>query len=221
MKRFAVILAGGQGKRFGGQIPKQFRDINGRPVIFYTIEKFATQGCKVILVLPEDKFDYWNQLSEMYEFEYSVELVAGGEERFHSVKNGIDSITEEGEVAIHDAVRPLVTSEMIEDGFTLAQTSGSAIPVVTIRDEIRIVDRKEGYTPVNRESYKRVQSPQIFDVKALQEVMDCDYSDEYSDEATLWESRGKSLYFFDGDHQNIKITYPSDLIYAEAVFNEK
>lgn len=183
MKRFAVILAGGKGSSIGGQIPKQFRDINGRPVIFYTIEKFAVQGCKVFLVLPKDMFDYWNQLTDMYEFEYSVELVEGGEKRFHSVKNGVNAIQEEGEVAIHDAVRPLVATKMIEDGFTLAQTSGSDIPVIAIRDEIRL-ESKEGYSPVNREDFKSVQSPQIFDVKALKEVMACDYSDEYTDEAT-------------------------------------
>lgn len=221
MKRFAVILAGGKESSIGGQIPKQFRDINGRPVIFYTIEKFAVQGCKVFLVLPKDMFDYWKQLSHMYEFEYTVELVEGGKERFHSVKNGVDAIREEGEVAIHEAVRPLVTTKMIEDGFTLAQTSGSAIPIISIKDEIRFENKKEGYSPVVREDYKRVQCPQIFDVKALKEVFDCDKPEGYSDEATFWENRGRSLYFFDGDHQNIKITYPSDLIYAEVVFNDK
>ena len=219
MKRFAVIVAGGKGKRFGGQIQKQFRDVFGRPVIMHTIEAFAVQGCKVILVLPKDQFDYWNQLCEMYEFEYQVHLVEGGEERFHSVKNGVDSITEHGCVAVHDAVRPLVTKKMIEDGFTLAENSGSAIPIVSVRDSMRI-ESKDGYHRVDREDYKMVQTPQVFEVQTLQEVMNCEYEENFTDEATLWEDKGKSLYFFDGDHQNIKITYPSDLTYAEAVFSE-
>ena len=155
----------------------------------------------------------------MYEFEYQVHLVEGGEERFHSVKNGVDSITEHGCVAVHDSVRPLVTKKMIEDGFTLAENSGSAIPIVSVRDSMRI-ESKDGYHRVDREDYKMVQTPQVFEVQTLQEVMNCEYEENFTDEATLWEDKGKSLYFFDGDHQNIKITYPSDLTYAEAVFSE-
>jgi 2-C-methyl-D-erythritol 4-phosphate cytidylyltransferase len=219
MKRFAVIVAGGKGKRFGGQTPKQFRNVCGLPVIMHTIEAFAAQGCKVILVLPKDQFDYWNQLCEMYEFEYQVNLVEGGKERFHSVKNGVNSIADPGCVAVHDGVRPLVTKKMIEKGFVLAENRGSAIPVVSVRDSMRIAS-ESGYHSVNREDYKMVQTPQVFDLKNLQEVMDCDYEKNFTDEATLWENKGKSLYFFEGDHQNIKITYPSDLTYAEAVFSE-
>ena len=204
--------------RMGNAVPKQFLLLNGKPVLQRSLEAFAafdpTMTC--IVVLPETQISYWKDLCEKYSCNVPHVVVSGGKERFDSVKNGLKAISAEGFVAVHDGVRPLVTMEMLRDGFETAEKFGSAIPYVDSVDSLRMIDRETSKT-FDRTKIKRIQTPQIFDVSQLKDVMDVEYRLEFTDEASVWELAGKKLYFYKGSEQNIKITTPSDLKIAEAL----
>lgn len=202
----------------GNAVPKQFLLLNGKPVLQRSLEAFAafdpTMTC--IVVLPETQISYWKDLCEKYSCNVPHVVVSGGKERFDSVKNGLKAISAEGFVAVHDGVRPLVTMEMLRDGFETAEKFGSAIPYVDSVDSLRLIDRETSKT-LDRTKIKRIQTPQIFDVSQLKDVMDVVYRPEFTDEASVWELAGKKLYFYKGSEQNIKITTPYDLKIAEAL----
>lgn len=202
----------------GNAVPKQFLLLNGKPVLQRSLEAFAafdpTMTC--IVVLPETQISYWKDLCEKYSCNVPHLVVSGGKERFDSVKNGLKAISAEGFVAVHDGVRPLVTMEMLRDGFETAEKFGSAIPYVDSVDSLRMIDGETSKT-LDRTKIKRIQTPQIFDVSQLKDVMDVVYRPEFTDEASVWELAGKKLYFYKGSAQNIKITTPSDLKIAEAL----
>lgn len=202
----------------GNAVPKQFLLLNGKPVLQRSLEAFAafdpTMTC--IVVLPETQISYWKDLCEKYSCNVPHVVVSGGKERFDSVKNGLKAISAEGFVAVHDGVRPLVTMEMLRNGFETAEKFGSAIPYVDSVDSLRMIDRETSKT-LDRTKIKRIQTPQIFDVSQLKDVMDVEYRLEFTDEASVWELAGKKLYFYKGSEQNIKITTPYDLKIAEAL----
>ena len=202
----------------GNAVPKQFLLLNGKPVLQRSLEAFAafdpTMTC--IVVLPETQISYWKELCEKYSCNVPHLVVSGGKERFDSVKNGLKAISAEGFVAVHDGVRPLVTMEMLRDGFETAEKFGSAIPYVDSVDSLRMIDGETSKT-LDRTKIKRIQTPQIFDVSQLKDVMDVVYRPEFTDEASVWELAGKKLYFYKGSEQNIKITTPYDLKIAEVL----
>lgn len=202
----------------GNAVPKQFLLLKGKPVLQRSLEAFAafdpTMTC--IVVLPETQISYWKDLCEKYSCNVPHVVVSGGKERFDSVKNGLKAISAEGFVAVHDGVRPLVTMEMLRDGFETAEKFGSAIPYVDSVDSLRMIDGETSKI-LDRTKIKRIQTPQIFDVSQLKDVMDVEYRLEFTDEASVWELAGKKLYFYKGSEQNIKITTPSDLKIAEAL----
>ena len=202
----------------GNAVPKQFLLLNGKPVLQRSLEAFAafdpTMTC--IVVLPETQISYWKELCEKYSCNVPHLVVSGGKERLDSVKNGLKALSTEGIVAVHDGVRPLVTMEMLRDGFETAEKFGSAIPYVDSVDSLRMIDGETSKT-LDRTKIKRIQTPQIFDVSQLKDVMDVVYRPEFTDEASVWELAGKKLYFYKGSEQNIKITTPSDLKIAEAL----
>lgn len=202
----------------GNAVPKQFLLLNDKPVLQRSLEAFAafdpTMTC--IVVLPETQISYWKDLCEKYSCNVPHLVVSGGKERFDSVKNGLKAISAEGFVAVHDGVRPLVTMEMLRDGFETAEKFGSAIPYVDSVDSLRMIDGETSKT-LDRTKIKRIQTPQIFDVSQLKDVMDVEYRLEFTDEASVWELAGKKLYFYKGSEQNIKITTPYDLKIAEAL----
>lgn len=202
----------------GNAVPKQFLLLNGKPVLQRSLEAFAafdpTMTC--IVVLPETQISYWKDLCEKYSCKVPHVVVSGGQERFDSVKNGLNAISTEGIVAVHDGVRPLVTMEMLREGFETAEKFGSAVPYVDSVDSLRMIDG-ETSNPLDRTKIKRIQTPQIFDVCQLKDVMAVEYRPEFTDEASVWELAGKKLYFYKGSEQNIKITTPSDLKIAEVL----
>ena len=202
----------------GNAVPKQFLLLKGKPVLQLSLEAFAafdpTMTC--IVVLPETQISYWKDLCEKYSCKVPHVVVSGGQERFDSVKNGLKAISTEGIVAVHDGVRPLVTMEMLREGFETAEKFGSAIPYVDSVDSLRMIDGETSKT-LDRTKIKRIQTPQIFDVCQLKDVMAVEYRPEFTDEASVWELAGKTLYFYKGSEQNIKITTPSDLKIAEVL----
>jgi 2-C-methyl-D-erythritol 4-phosphate cytidylyltransferase len=217
MEKQLIIVAGGQGKRMKSETPKQFLVIAGKPLLMHTIERFHdySSELKILLVLPESHFEFWKSLCKKYDFSISHKLVKGGKTRFHSVKNGLDEINEECIIAIHDGVRPLVSHSTIASAFALAEEKGNAIPVVGINESMRKVKHKKS-TPVNRDKFRIIQTPQCFNSKLIKEAYSQDYQEEFTDDATVIEALGIKVRLTEGNAENIKITRPVDLKIAEA-----
>ncbi|MDH6303441.1 2-C-methyl-D-erythritol 4-phosphate cytidylyltransferase [Parabacteroides sp. PF5-5] len=219
MKRYVLIVAGGKGLRMGGDLPKQFIPLQGRPVLMHTLERFYQWDASVslVLVLPEDHQPYWNMLCKELDCCISHQIVSGGETRFHSVQNGLSLVEEGGLVAVHDGVRPFVSLQVIEDCFAEAALKGAAVPVVPIVDSIRkIGEDVTSSHPVNREQYKAVQTPQVFQSEILLKAYRQPYTPAFTDDASVVEVMGIPVSLVAGNPENIKITTPFDLLIAEA-----
>lgn len=221
LKKYAVIVAGGKGKRMHANIPKQFLCIDGSPILMHTISAFykCDKSINLILVLPKNQFEYWISLCEKHNFQIPYTLVQGGETRFHSVKNGLSKVHGDSLVAIHDGVRPFVNNETINRCFELAKDKGCAIPVVESVDSLRFIDQDKNIS-VDRNKYKLVQTPQVFKAELLQKAYEQDFSEQFTDDASVYEANGEKIYLTDGNRENIKITTSFDLSIAEAIINQ-
>ena len=220
MKAYAVIVAGGKGLRMGGDVPKQFLPIGGKPVLMHTIEAFrkALDGVTIVLVLPAEQHDYWQKLCKDYGF-HSPELIAkGGETRFHSVKNGLALLPNDLEavVGVHDGVRPFVSKETIRRCFAAASEGKAVVPVVPVVETVRQIlpDGKSVTRP--RDESRLVQTPQTFPLALLKEAYQQPFSETFTDDASVVEALGKDIVMIEGNRENIKITTPSDLRIAES-----
>lgn len=222
MPKYALIVAGGSGTRMGYDIPKQFIALHGEPILMHTLRLFdrVPSKPKIILVLPESQIDVWKDLCKQHSFSINHEIVKGGETRFQSVKNGLASIQNEGLVAIHDGVRPLVSIDVIENCYTAAQQFGSAIPVIKPVESVRMSDKTGSY-PVNREDVFLVQTPQVFKTSIIQRCYNTPWQPSFTDDASVVEFSGEKVYLVDGNRENIKITTPLDLTIAEALLQNR
>ncbi|MEI6752526.1 MAG: 2-C-methyl-D-erythritol 4-phosphate cytidylyltransferase [Paludibacter sp.] len=213
----AIIVAGGKGERMNVDIPKQFLEIHGKPILMYTLEVFyrfdATM--KLILVLPEVQIDFWKELCVKYNFNIIHQIVSGGQTRFHSVKNGLEAVNVPSLVAVHDGVRPLVSIETIERCFEGAEKFNAAIPVIDLVDSIRKLT-ETGSQSLDRNVYKLVQTPQIFDAELLKKAYEQDFSPLFTDDASVVEALGIKIQLVEGNRENIKITTEFDLKIAES-----
>ena len=220
MEKYVIIVAGGSGKRMGGEMPKQFLFVAGKPILMHTVEAFARadEGFKFILVLPEAHFSTWNSLVNEYNFTIPVTLVAGGAERFFSVKNALAHVPNGALVAVHDGVRPFASKETILEAFAVAAEKGSAVPVIDEVDSLRRVQKGESQA-VNRSEYKRVQTPQVFQSTILKSAYNQEFSSLFTDDASVVESIGETITLTTGNVENIKITTPHELLLAEALIN--
>lgn len=220
MKNYAVIVAGGSGSRFGSAVPKQFVPLCGKPVLMHTIAKFASvSDTSIILVIPQAHFGWWQELCEEHNFAIPHKVVAGGSSRFQSVKNALATIVnaEAGDiVSVHDGVRPLVSVELIARAFEQARKQGSAIPVVPVTDSVRKVSGSQSEA-LERSALRAVQTPQVFDARLLLNAYDTEFSEFFTDDASVVETAGHSVSLIDGETSNIKITHPIDLIVAEHI----
>ncbi len=218
MEKVVIIVAGGRGKRMKSDIPKQFLPIFGFPILMHTIKKFYRHdnSINIIIVLPKTQIKAWKKLCRDYKFTIDHNIVQGGITRFHSVKNGLSKIKGEDRiVAIHDGVRPLVSLETIRRCFKKAASSGNAVPAIEIPESLRIIDNGRN-TPADRSRYRLIQTPQVFQFRLLKEAFKQNYTPEFTDDASVVESMGHSIYLVDGNKENIKITTPSDLLVAES-----
>lgn len=215
---YIIIVAGGKGLRMGGDIPKQFLPIGGKPVLMRTLERFHeySKDLQIILVLPQAQQSYWQQLCEEYNFNVEIRLAAGGETRFHSVQNGLSLIPDdaEGVVGVHDGVRPFVSVEVIKNCFETARTRQAAIPVTPVIETLRHIPTQKN---VLRSDYCLVQTPQCFDIQLLKAANKQPYSDSFTDDASVVEAYGHEVTMVDGNRENIKITTPFDLQLAETL----
>lgn len=225
MKTIAIIVAGGSGTRFGAALPKQFLELGGKPVLMRTIEAFGEKrdgSFDVIVTLPANQMELWRSLCEKYAFTVPHCVVPGGETRWHSVKNALDSIDNPVDVdliAVHDGVRPLVTADLICRCLKTACQCGSAIPVVMLNDSVRQVG-EQGNHALDRSTLRAVQTPQVFNAQLLIEAYQQPYDPTFTDDASVVERNGHSVTLVEGDSKNLKITRPMDLALAEMLIKE-
>ena len=214
MMKYIIIVAGGKGLRMGGDIPKQFLPVNGKPVLMRTIETFYNydHGMKIILVLPADQQEYWKELCGEYQFAIPHTVANGGQTRFHSVSNGLALVkNEEGMVGVHDGVRPFVTAEVIDKCYEAAAKMEAVIPVVDVVETVRHILPDGSSETVSRDDYKLVQTPQVFTVKLLKQAYAQEYTPFFTDDASVVEALGHEVHLVKGNRENIKLTTPFDL----------
>lgn len=218
MVHYALIVAGGKGLRMGADLPKQFLPIGGKPVLMRTLEAFHAydSSLKLILVLPSEQQGFWTRLCEEHHFHIEHELADGGDTRFHSVQNGLALVTTSGLVGVHDGVRPFVSSSVIRRCYELAAIHHAVIPVVDVVETVREVTTA-GSRTVDRNAYKLVQTPQVFDAELLKQAYSQPYTPLFTDDASVVEAWGTSVYLTEGNRENIKITTPFDLKIGEAL----
>ena len=220
MKQFVIIVAGGSGSRMGVKTPKQFLEIASKPILMHTIEKFMAFSAtlQIILVLPSKQMQAWHKLCEKHDFYPPVITADGGKTRFQSVKSGLKKIkTTEGIVAVHDGVRPFVSLEIIANGFETAAKHGSAVTAIELKDSVRKVSKAGKNKAVDRNDYRLIQTPQTFDLATMKAAFEAEEQDFYTDCASVMEHAGHSITLIEGAYENIKITTPEDLLWAEVL----
>ena len=218
----AIILAGGKGKRMGSAISKQFIDIKGKPIIYYTLKKFSENKKidNIIVVLAEDEVKYFKEnILKKYELRIN-KIVIGGKERQDSVYNALKSLKNSSTdiVLIHDGARPFISERIINEGIKFAEIYGAAAPGVMPKDTIKVKNEKNfSVDTPNRANLVSIQTPQVF---KFDEILECHEKIRYNgekvtDDTMVVEKYGYSVYLYDGEYTNIKVTTPEDLILAE------
>jgi 2-C-methyl-D-erythritol 4-phosphate cytidylyltransferase len=223
-KNYAIIVAGGSGTRMQTAVPKQFLLLNGLPVLMHTIRAFE-QSCvtpAIVLVLPASYHAYWQQLCDVHRFTIPHLLVAGGETRFYSVKNGLDQIIADDDalIAVHDAVRPLTSRQIIEASYLHAEKYGNAVTAVKSRDSVRQLTNGQSVSLLRDQIYL-IQTPQTFKAGLLKKAYEQPYSEKFTDDASVVEQYGTEIQLTEGNYQNIKITFPEDIAIAELLLSKK
>ena len=220
MKYYAIIVAGGKGLRMGGNVPKQFQLVGGRPVLMHTLQQFrnAFADLQIILVLPREQQDYWRELCRQYEFGVEHRVADGGQTRFHSVKNGLALIPdgEEGIVGVHDGVRPFASADLIRRCYAAAVEAEAVVPAVPVVESLRHEERGA----IDRKGYRLVQTPQTFSIPLLKAAYRQAYLEAFTDDASVVEAYGHRVAMIDGIRENIKLTTPFDMVVAEALLAE-
>jgi len=220
-KKYVLIVAGGSGTRMQAKMPKQFMELEGEPVIMRSIRAFYLydSSVNIILALPSANMETWKQLCEEYNFEINHSVIAGGKTRYHSVKNALQEVKEESLVAVHDGVRPLVSEDTLINCFSKAADKGNAVPCVDLNDSIRQLN-SEGNKALVRSDYRLIQTPQVFDSEIIKLAYKQEYSEEFTDDASLVEKLGFKINLVEGNPENIKITRKIDLLFASAIINK-
>ncbi|MBD1366361.1 2-C-methyl-D-erythritol 4-phosphate cytidylyltransferase [Mucilaginibacter sp. ZT4R22] len=222
-KCYAIIVAGGSGTRMQSALPKQFLELNGKPVLMYTLEAFHNSAAspELILVLHANYHVLWKELCAVHNFAIKHTLIPGGETRFHSVKNAIDQITDKDVlIAVHDAVRPLIDPAVIDEAYRYAEAHESAVVAVKSRDSVRQLTGDTSQS-LNRDDIYLVQTPQTFQSALLKKAYEQPYDQKFTDDASVVEQAGAQIHLIEGNYTNIKITFPEDIAIAEALINKK
>lgn len=217
----AILVAGGKGSRMGSDLPKQYLCIGKRPILMHTIERFYNYAdcMHLILVLPKEQHDYWRELCEEYQFTIPHDIAPGGKSRFESVSNGLALLTAQDTwVAIHDGVRPFVSSSVIHSCFNEVKKFKAVIPVVEVVETLRFISETSSKT-IDRSKHRLVQTPQVFSVELVKEAYKQEFSPLFTDDASVVEALGHSIHLVAGNRENIKITTPFDLKIGEALLN--
>ncbi len=217
MKRIAIIVAAGKGLRLGEPIPKQFLILANYPVLYWSILRYSQAGCEVWVVLHADMIAQWKKWCEQYQIP-DHQVVEGGVERYHSVRNAIDQLPDQPAiVAIHDAARPNIQAEHIEKWMEQCKLLGSAIPFTEPSDSVRIRSH-ESCEVIPRNEVMLIQTPQCFRLQDLKKAYNEAFQPLFTDDASVLESKGLPLHFVPGDKLNFKITHPSDWWMMQQIF---
>ncbi len=218
-----IIVAGGSGKRFGATLPKQFQFLSQRPMLAHSLTAFskALQSVELVVVVAEERISYWKNLASRFEMP-AHKVVAGGAERYDSVKAGLAALSDGvGVVAIHDGARPLCSEELIRRCVTMAISSGAAIPVVEVGDSLREIVGEGESRALVRANIRAVQTPQCFDAVTIRRAYLQPFETRFTDDASLVESMGERVWLCDGESENIKITTREDLLLAEQIIEQR
>ena len=219
-KRGVIIVAGGSGRRMGGALPKQFMMLDNEPILAHSINRMheALPAAEIVVVLPEEHVELWKNIAARFDVARH-KIALGGKERFHSVKNGLEALSDEvAIVGIHDAVRPLASKKLIIKLFLEAENNTAVIPVVAPIDSYRIVEGDNSRI-IDRSALRMVQTPQVFQAEALRKAYEQPFSSTFTDDASVMEAAGHKVTLVEGERENIKITTPSDMLIAEAIIN--
>lgn len=200
-------------------IPKQFLEINNKPILLHTVQKMhqSLDDSEIILVLPKAEFKNWENICQKHKFNISHKLVEGGNTRFESVKNGLKKIKESSVIAIHDGVRPLVNKNVVKQCMLIAKDKGSAVPVIKVDDSLR-KKTLNGSISVNRNEFLIVQTPQCFKSEIILKAYQQNFNNKFTDDASVVEDLGLEIQLVKGNKENIKITTPEDLKKAKFYF---
>lgn len=222
MERFAILVAGGQGLRMGGNVPKQFMLLDGRPVLMRTIDRFREvfPDIHIIVVLPRGQHDHWHDLCRKHRLEGTCQTAEGGDTRFHSVLNGLRAIPQEvseGLVGVHDGVRPFVSRDTLLACYSEAARSGTAVPVTPVVETLRHLLPDGGSVTVPRADYRLVQTPQVFRLGLLRRAYAQPFTPRFTDDASVVEAMGEHITLVEGNRDNIKLTTPADLLLARGI----
>ena len=219
-KRGVIIVAGGSGRRMGGALPKQFMMLDNEPILARSINRMheALPAAEIVVVLPEEHVELWKNIAARFDVARH-KIALGGKERFHSVKNGLEALSDEVcIVGIHDAVRPLASKKLVIKLFLEAENNTAVIPVVAPIDSYRIVEGDDSRI-IDRSALRMVQTPQVFQAEALRKAYEQPFSTTFTDDASVMEAAGHKVTLVEGERENIKITTPSDMLIAEAIIN--
>lgn len=223
MKATTIIVAGGNGSRMNQDTPKQFLLLEGKPILYHTILAFiqANPEMEIILVLPAEHLDHGKKLVEDLFPQKKINCVIGGQTRFHSVKAGLKTIINTELVLVHDAVRCLITPDLIQRCMQQAQEKTSAIPTIVSKDSIRMITEDAGNVQLDRNRIRLVQTPQVFTYNLLWDAFQADYQERFTDEANVVEASGAAVHLIEGEEENLKITFPSDLMLAAHILKSR
>jgi len=216
MKKYAILVAGGSGARMNTSTPKQFLLLNNKPLIYYTINTFlnAFDEIDIVLVLPEEHVETGRNIVQTYFQEKNIIITLGGKTRFDSVKNGLNHVLENSIVFVHDAVRCMVSVDLIRRSYNQTLEKGNAIPAIASKDSVRIVEGEKNKS-IDRTTVKQIQTPQVFKSDILLPAFELEFQSFFTDEASVVEHFGHPIFLIEGEENNIKITHPIDLLIAE------
>lgn len=216
-----IITAGGKGLRMGAEIPKQFLNLAGKPILLHTLEKFDSieNRGEIVVVLPENEVSTWQEILKKFDVKIPHQITTGGTTRFLSIQNGLAKLPDSGYLAIHDGVRPLLSKHLIYNAFEQAIKHKAVIPVIDITDSLREITSENTNKSIDRNRIKAVQTPQVFEINLLKAAYKNATSTDFTDDAAVVEAFGHPVHLISGEKQNIKITQPFDLIIAEQVYN--
>lgn len=222
VEEHVIIVAGGTGSRMKNKLPKQFIVLNGKPIILHTINRFLSYNkqINIVIALQRQYFEYWKNLCKTYNFERKHQVVEAGEERYFTVKNALEVVSSsDGIVAIHDAVRPMVSVKTISLCFEKAKAKNNCIPTVPLFDSIRKITTRKTKA-LNRNNYVAVQTPQCFGVDKIIQAYQQPYKKSFTDDASVYEAFGEKIFTIEGNFENRKITTPTDLFLAECLLKD-
>ena len=217
-KKYLIVAAAGEGSRMENLIPKQYLNIEGKPIIVWTLEAFKTfvELRNTIIVISKSHLPYWEEILKFYPEYKDCKIAFGGPTRFHSIKSAIGLLNSDGLVAIHDAARPMVSATTIKNGFYNCMNKSNAIATINLKDSVREISSSSNKA-INREKLRLIQTPQIFHIKSIKSAYKQNYNEMFTDDASVIEAMGEEINLYLGNDENIKITTSADLKIASFI----